>query len=661
MTTPAAATATHNADGKQIRVYEIPDPTTGELCFLPNISSVVDVLQTWGLADWKLRMAAVGIACRQDLQARIAAGHVMAGGRDRNRQILDAVEDAIAHGQTVDPDRGHLANDLGSAVHLLTELIDEGRVPDIMELPTSVVEYAANYVHLMASHGVQVVESEFTVFGGEYAGTGDRIIRLPAAGATAPSAVFDQLDLARGTLVLDIKTGRVSEKAAMQLAALANGRSIYDAGTGEHRPLPADIRTDVGLILHLTPEGAALIPVDLDVAWPAFTGALSVKTFCDSKPLHKPLVAKFSDGAGVTADHPSPSETPPKVVDLMGALATSIDAAKQERAEVKAAEAARATAMLEDMGPDALPAAADLSTGPVPDDAPMTEPHHIADVLPQVIAAIPYDAPDEAKAAARTEWLMVRGKELVALNAQIAWPVEVPTFGQARDTGTTHTLHQLDLIEQAISLAEQAVGAPFPDQASPTDTRNRVTADDPRVIDILTRFDNLPADLRAAAANDAAAAGTRRFSTGSGTEQCVQSWHRILDVHEQEATTRAARITNAVAVLTDAGVTLDHLAVLVGTPMVTGWQADRLDELADILNLDALTLDGDTLTVDPAKVLDAWGGSKRPLLAAAKGLAKAWGIDVPAKADDALANPLIAAALLMTDSDPAQDPAAPAA
>jgi hypothetical protein len=352
VTAPAAAIATHDANGKPIRLYRLPDPLTGDTIELPNISSVLDVLQAWGLTDWKLRMAAVGIVHRADIAATIAAGSAMPGGRDRNRTILDAVSLAIDEGQVRDPDRGYLANDHGSAIHLLTEQIDAGHIEDVLSLPATVAEHAARYVDLMTSHGLEIVESEFTVMGttimGEpnYAGTGDRIVRLPG---------YD------GCLVLDIKTGKVKANAAMQLAALANAGCIFDADTGQHRPLPDDLRRDIGLLLHLTAETAELIPVDIKQAWPAFCGALAVKTFCDTKPLHPPLApgqaAPLADQLAASIE--AADDTPPKVVDLMQALSDSIDAAKADRAEKRAAENAEASDLLEAMGetPTGVPAA----------------------------------------------------------------------------------------------------------------------------------------------------------------------------------------------------------------------------------------------------------------------------------------------------------------
>lgn len=643
MTQPAAATTTHNELGVRIRLYQIPHPDTGELLSLPNISSVVDVLQTWGLADWKLRQAAAGLVARQDLQARVAVALPMPGGRDRNRQILDAVEDAIAHGQTIDPDRGHLANDLGSAVHLLTEHIDAGLVDDPLNLPNSVAEYAANYITLMAAHGVQVVESEFTVHGDGYAGTGDRIVTLEPTDS-ANAAVFDRLDLGRGLFALDIKTGRVSPKAAMQLAALANAKGIWDAEAEAHRPLPDGLRTDIGFLLHLTAEGANLVPVDLADAWPAFQGALAVKTFCDSKPLHPALVA--------------PKRT------------TTVAETK------RAAENAEARALLEGCDVHTGVPAADAYREPDPVDLQdahaVAEPVHISETLKQAIAAIP-DDPDagtvdevgrvKADRQARTAYLAERLGALIDTHGDtlpLTWPDEVPTFRAHREAEMLHTGDQLDAIEAAIAAVERQLVAPFPPDDPSDVAARRVAPDDPRATDIAARFAALPADIRNDVADAAKAAGVKRFSLGEGTEQCIATWHRILQPAEADAALAADQAHNAAAVLHQNGWPADLLLVLVGNHVdaPTIWQANRLDELADAAGLDFVNVADGTATLTDAgrKHLEAEFGGRRGVLNAAKTAADLLGLPKPTKADDVYGDVLLAAHLTLVESEPVDGP-----
>jgi hypothetical protein len=694
MTAPAAAIATHDANGKPVRRYPIPDPDTGEVVELPNISSIIDVLQAWGLTDWKLRMAAVGLVSSVDLAARVAVAVPMPGGRDRNAQILDAVEDAIDLGQRLDPDRRFLANDFGSAIHLVTEHVDAGLVEDVMALPTSIAEHAAEYVRVMTEAGVaDVVESEFTVWSAlGYAGTGDRALRFDHQVATIAPDQWDLYDLGRGSFAVDVKTGGRKESAAMQLAALANADSIYDAITGTHRPLPADLRRDVGFILQLhkhepatgsptrcrfcrqamTSPSYGLFPVDLAAAWPAFQGALAVQRFCETKPIAPVLVASVERNARPADD------TPPKVVDLMQALSDSIDAAKADRAEKRAAENAEASDLLEAMGetPTGVPAADAYEPGCEHGrresvDCPEcdAEPVHVSETLKLAIAAIPDDPTagtitDDGHVlpdlAARTAWLAGRLAELIDThgdNLPLAWPDGVPSFKANREAAVLHTAEQLEQIDRAITDVENELRHPWPNPDPGIVANQRVAADDPRVIDITERFAALPPDIRDDVGAAAAAAGVKRFSMGSGTEQCVATWQRLLDQAEPEATKLRDRITNAAGVLAEAGVDGDWLLVIVGNLNVaTFWQADRLDELADAYGLDyfAISYDADgelQLTAAGKAHLEREFGGKTGVRKAARMTADQWGIEPPAKADDVYANPLLAAALCMSESE----------
>lgn len=645
MTQPAAAITTHDDNGRQVRRYPIPDPTTGEVVELPNISSVIDVLQAFGLDGWKLRNAAVGIVHRLDLQAAIAAGHHVPGKTARNKALNDAIDAAIEHGQTLDPDVGYLRNDFGTAIHLLDELIDEGAVPDIMSLPTSVAEHAAAYVEMMTQHGIVVVESEFTVYGSAgWAGTGDRIIRFDRDSMVSKlTDAFGQFDLGRGCFVADIKTGKVKKSAALQLAALANGDSIFDAATGQHRSLPDDLRRDIAFIIH-QPGGAQLVPVDIGPAWPAFLGALAVKQWDETKPLHPALVA--------------PKRT------------TTVAETK------RAAENAEARALLEGCDVHTGVPAADAHREPDPVDLQdahaVAEPVHISETLKAAIAAIP-DDPDagtvdevgrvKADRQARTAYLAERLGALIDTHGDtlpLTWPDEVPTFRAHREAGLLHTGDQLDAIEAAIAAVERQLVAPFPPDDPSDVAARRVAPDDPRATDITSRFAALPADIRNDVADAAKAAGVKRFSLGEGTEQCVATWHRILEPAEADAALAADQAHNAAAVLHQNGWSADLLLVLVGNHVdaPTIWQANRLDELADAAGLDFVNVADGTATLTDAgrKHLEAEFGGRRGVLNAAKTAAELLGLAKPTKADDVYGDVLLAAHLTLIESEPVDGP-----
>jgi hypothetical protein len=121
MTSPAAALNRTGDDGHEERVYPIPD-ADGNVVELPNISSVVDVTYKPWLTNWKIKMALLGVANREDIAMLAVAATHMEPGKARNAELARVAELAITAGQVVD--KGYLTNDLGSAVHLLTEALD---------------------------------------------------------------------------------------------------------------------------------------------------------------------------------------------------------------------------------------------------------------------------------------------------------------------------------------------------------------------------------------------------------------------------------------------------------------------------------------------------------------------------------------------------------
>ena len=706
MTAPAAAIATHDDQGRPVRRYPIPDPETGVIADLFNISSIIDVLQSFGLVDWKLKMAAVGFAHRLDLQAAVSVAHLIPQDSNgkwtaRNRAIREAVDAAIEHGQTIDPGVGYLKNDFGTSLHLMTDLIDEGAVDDIMSLPASIAEQAEQYVRLVAAHGVEWTHREVTIWGGNYAGTGDRFGRFSVAPrADEVLRIFEALDLGRGTFVFDTKSGRVKKQAALQLAALANGRTIFDAATGQHLPMPDDMRTDIGFIIELHAHRASsvnpdrcqlcdramdspatqLVPVDLTAAWPAFQGALAVKLWDETKPLHAALVA------------PPPTapvdEAPSKVVDLMGQLAASVDAAKTAAKEQRDAENAEAADLLDGMNetPTGVPPASSFAilcggpggcqtveipaTGPDPEPA-SGEPTHISEALKHAIAAIPDDPtagtvdPDGHRILdrrAKTAWLTERLGALIATHGDtlpIVWPPDTPTFRQHRQAGALHTIDQLEAIEQAINAAERQVAAPFP-EPDPSDTNHLVKADDPRVVQIGQRFAVLPPDIKDDIADRAAEANIRRFTLGEGREDDVTWWHTQIDAAEAQHTAQREVATAAAGVLAayDQHISTDWLLATLGNYIdaPTVWQANRLDELADALGLSWLqAVDGELQLDDEGrKHLEVEFGGRRGVLNAAKTAADLLGRPKPTKADDVYADVLLAAHLTLIESEPTE-------
>jgi hypothetical protein len=91
------------------------------------------------------------------------------------------------------------------------------------------------------------------------------------------------------------------------------------------------------------------------------------------------------------------------------------------------------------------------------------------------------------------------------------WPEGVPTL---REGG--HTPEQLDAIDERAGMVEAALGLPFCEPDPTVESDNvRVPADDPRVVALIARLRNLPADLLRRVETEAAVAGiTAKVSLG---------------------------------------------------------------------------------------------------------------------------------------------------
>lgn len=195
-----------------------------------------------GLMKWMQGQVALGIAKRADLYAlaKSCSPDDKETLRDVCSQAMEAAEASAARNK-------------GTALHSFTEAIDAGHDVDVP------AEYVADITaYKAAMEPLEVVMSErFVVVDHlETAGSFDRLVRLPN-GQHA---------------IADIKTGKdaalYANATAAQMACYARGQ-LYDPATGRREPLPGDVNTSLGLLIHL-PAGAgacAIYKVDLDFGW----------------------------------------------------------------------------------------------------------------------------------------------------------------------------------------------------------------------------------------------------------------------------------------------------------------------------------------------------------------------------------------------------------
>ena len=233
-------------------VRQLDDPTKWDRYSRPSAWGD-DLDDESALTLWKIDRACDGVASSPALAAQIAAIH----GRKEGRTELR--EKAIQLG------RGEEAADLGTALHALAHRLEtEPGFP----VPEPHASDLAEYLTALDLAGLQSTHFECTICADVWraAGTADRIyqatreLRLPDGSALEPGQ----------SVIGDLKTGKKLTYNVpgfcIQMAIYADGQ-FYDVDTDERSPMPADMRLDWGLLVHL-PAGQATCTfhwVDLEV------------------------------------------------------------------------------------------------------------------------------------------------------------------------------------------------------------------------------------------------------------------------------------------------------------------------------------------------------------------------------------------------------------
>ena len=198
-----------------------------------------------GVANWKTRLVAWGVAVRPDLVALAATSDL----EDRKR-MKEVVEAALETAQASSAAR------TGTAIHSATELVDGGA--PLSSIPVSVRESVAAYQNLIGSAGLRPVDSECFVVNEELhaAGTFDRLYRLPDG----------------RTIIGDLKTGSAespkfaSGEWAIQPAIYATAQRC-DLNTGRRSPISVDLDPTLGVIVHVPARGGEPALYALDLVW----------------------------------------------------------------------------------------------------------------------------------------------------------------------------------------------------------------------------------------------------------------------------------------------------------------------------------------------------------------------------------------------------------
>lgn len=464
MSSPAAA----RRDRYGRRFYPVPHPETKEIFDLPGWTRVKKLLHSEPLEIWKLKTVARTIARRADLQM-LAADEA---------QTYSAAKQALDANQ-------NKAN-VGTAVHRYTEYIDADAL-DWDIVPPIMRPWLQHYIDAKARYGWSMVETEVSVYniGVGYAGTADRFADIPGLGVVA----------------FDLKTGEnIWAETALQLSAYANAEGIwvppadtdlpsYAAKLAElerdiaakenfknwgapksrkwsehaievahhhigemyweeyaqwpgHRPMPEGLRTDIGVVVHLTAEGCELVPLKLDGDPSAFD---SVKALCtqfkwqlrEKDIVGQPLEVAGSSPADVSA----------------ASSAVTVDGQGSDQPQVHTDESPAAEELRRTY--EGEPAPKKSRSKKSEESKPsFQEPEPTADWLVSRILALP---------------------EVPRVELANSWPEGIPTFKASRD----HTPEQLQEVDRVLARIEANHELPFIDRptvATPADEPTQSTA-----------------------------------------------------------------------------------------------------------------------------------------------------------------------------------------
>jgi hypothetical protein len=217
-------------------VVRVDDPTKWDRYSRPS-GWGSDLDDESNLVVWKIDRAMEGVACDPSIAAMVASNlGNKEGAKDRR-------ERAIQRG------RGDEAADIGTALHKMTERVEIG---DGFVAPEPYSADIAAYLMLLDSAGLtsEFIECKLVNDEMRAAGTADRIYK-----AHRPLEIPGFDALVPGQYVLgDLKTGKRLDYSlpgfCIQLALYCDSM-FYNVETNERSPLPAGLRTDVALLVHM--------------------------------------------------------------------------------------------------------------------------------------------------------------------------------------------------------------------------------------------------------------------------------------------------------------------------------------------------------------------------------------------------------------------------
>lgn len=229
---------------------------------------------TTNLSKWQQRMAIKGLTLRDDL---LAQAHALDPDHDKGKfnKLCDEARNAA---------KANRGANLGDALHAFTENVDTGRLK-VKDLSQPYRGFVESYRQLLDANGVTIVPeyteqivAHVTNPGGPakpgVAGTMDRVVELVVPG-----------DAHRSRIVGDIKTGSTLDWSwlyiSIQLAIYATHTHTYDPATDTLGPPVPDLRSDVGLVIHLPSNGdePTLHLINLEQGFDAYLCAMEARGY----------------------------------------------------------------------------------------------------------------------------------------------------------------------------------------------------------------------------------------------------------------------------------------------------------------------------------------------------------------------------------------------
>ena len=249
MTQPAMAST--NAEGQ--RVYKLIVPVRdaqGEVHEQEqehfSVSQLLAQVAKPGLEDWKQRTIVQALATSPELRTQADRDP-----RGAARKALAGVSEAA---------------NFGMRIHALTVEADKGDLNlDSLDGPerSSIEGYLACRDRI--GWAEKFTEATVALPSAGYAGTMDRLLWAPGV----------------GVIVADVETGReVYPDVALQLAAYVNAEWIWDSKGRTQLQEVKGLRTDIGWVIHVRPEGTRVVEVNLRKGQGATTAFGVVSSLC---------------------------------------------------------------------------------------------------------------------------------------------------------------------------------------------------------------------------------------------------------------------------------------------------------------------------------------------------------------------------------------------